>query len=513
MDVTSSSEDHSEDSEAPPPKKPPPIPPELSWIQKGVPTLVSWGIGGLYNARALENPSFSEEMQKWVVKVKWDSWNTVDTVECSCCVQVVDLDDDEGMQGRRLRNREPISPPKALDASPATVVSMDSDTSSVSDKKKSAALRKAKLSAKLLDDAKKSLCQMPNVSPDEAEEALRVVGYPYGLQGAMQEIQQMRSEAMRVSNPGTFQPKVGTKIRKPFDGKDHYGEIKEEVEEPAWNAKKRKHVKVWTVLYEDGDMEDMEWGELLRYRIDRSNIPALCRGRQLQCLELFCGKGIVSQEFCERKWQVISIDSDENSNATMKSDIRDINPEELGFVPDFIWASPPCHTYSKLAGSIHRDVAAGKFDKTEEARQHNFLFQKMTEFMVWAEKRHKHLIVAIENPVGKLQNMPLMAEFVKTFHLHSTTVDYCAFGRDEKKPTMIWTNDWGLSSTLSEFQCKTKCPVGLSRGTHAVAVRDDSHLYDFSVIPQALAEEVADYVHAKFTLDRIRKKKAASPRD
>ena len=104
-----------------------------------------------------------------------------------------------------------------------------------------------------------------------------------------------------------------------------------------------------------------------------------------------------------------------------------------------------------------------------------------------------------------------MQEFTKTFGLYSMQVHYCAFGRDDKKPTMIWTNDFGLQSNLSEFTCDKKCPH--FQNPHPAGVRGDKGRYDFAAIPQPLAEEVAEYVHAKFFQDRIRDKKAALPDD
>jgi len=88
-------------------------------------------------------------------------------------------------------------------------------------------------------------------------------------------------------------------------------------------------------------------------------------------------------------------------------------------------------------------------------------------------------------------------------------VDYCAFGRSEQKPTIIWTNDFGLRDTLVQFRCAERCSVG-GKGNHE-SVQGNGHVNDYGVIPQPLAEEVASYVDAKFVMERIRRTEAASP--
>jgi len=165
-----------------------------------------------------------------------------------------------------------------------------------------------------------------------------------------------------------------------------------------------------------------------------------CRGRHLSVVELFCGQGIVAQEFCKKGWAVKSIDISPDSYATNVLDIMKAKFEDIGFVPDCIWASPPCTTCSKLAGAHHRNIAAGEFEKTQEAHDHNYLFAQMMYFMKWAKSKYPHLIVVIENPQGQMQKMPMMIEFTRTFGLHKATVDYCAFNRSDKKPTNLWTN-------------------------------------------------------------------------
>jgi hypothetical protein len=221
------------------------------------------------------------------------------------------------------------------------------------------------------------------------------------------------------------------------------------------------------------------------------------------------GKGIVTQEFCERKWRIVSVDNDEGSNATIRKNILDVDIDDLDAVPDFVWASPPCQTYSNLT-HVHRNAKRGQLDVSQTALEHNFLFQRMTEIMYWARRKHPHLIVVIENPVGSLIKMPLMEEFSEKFGLTSIIVDYCAFGRQDKKPTRLFTNDFVLAATLGQhFRCK-ESTCRYHGSTHPVSVRGGGHLYNAASIPQPLAEEVAHYVDAKFCLDRIRFSKASS---
>ena len=69
--------------------------------------------------------------------------------------------------------------------------------------------------------------------------------------------------------------------------------------------------------------------------------------------------------------------------------------------------------------------------------------------------------------------------------------------------------DYGLHATLSEFRCTpAKCPYS-GGAVHPIGAR--SHSFNAAAIPEALAEEVAEYVHAKFMLDRIRYTKEMTP--
>jgi hypothetical protein len=62
-----------------------------------------------------------------------------------------------------------------------------------------------------------------------------------------------------------------------------------------------------------------------------------------------------------------------------------------------------------LAGGKHRCAKKGEFEKSEEACKNNEFFTKMVQIMKAAKVKHPHVVVAaIENPVGQLQQMPLM---------------------------------------------------------------------------------------------------------
>jgi hypothetical protein len=242
-----------------------------------------------------------------------------------------------------------------------------------------------------------------------------------------------------------FEPKIGMKVRIPMAGSNYYGKIMSGPKTRK-STDKGGNTVMWTVKFDDdGTKEDYDWNDLCRFRASRpiinlNNRGPRGRGRYLCSLELFCGQGIITQEFCERKWLVKSIDSDPKSYATNVIDIMKATYDDIGYVPDFIWASPPCQTCSNLGGGMHRCASSCEFEKTQEAHDHNYLFTQMMYIIKWAKAKNPHLIVVIENPQGQMAKMPLMIEFMRSFSLYKSTIDYCTFDRCDKKPTNLWTN-------------------------------------------------------------------------
>ena len=72
----------------------------------------------------------------------------------------------------------------------------------------------------------------------------------------------------------------------------------------------------------------------------------------LRLLELFSGTGSIGRAFEAQGWEVISIDTDPQAQATFRQDISEWDCASLlGKTIDVIWASPPCTNYSALRKS------------------------------------------------------------------------------------------------------------------------------------------------------------------
>jgi len=492
---------------------------------KGTPVFVKHG-KTQYSAMLIGTPS-PDDVQDGMVRIRWDSggkenvlWQNVieidqlrsrrrrKTQRLGWEVEGASLDEDKlsspvkdelsSPEEDELSSSEEDKEGASSDEDELSSTEKDELSSTEEDELSSSEDNKGSISEELenkknasKENAASALNNIPGFDPVEVDIALDNIGPPFGLQTAMKQVIELRQRKMI---------KDGFKIRKFFSGVEHNGSV------VGWPFRENKGTKLlhWLVRYTDNDEETMSYDDLMRWRADRPHVLATCRGRPLQMLELFCGSAVVTQEFAQLKWKTESIDISEESNATTIVDILELAFGDLRFVPDFIWASLPCETYSCAPGNYHRSTKTCNLDKSKKAREHNFIFLQMTKIMEWAKEKHPHLIIVIENPVGTLKKMPLMEEFTEKFGLYSTTVNYCAFGRDEMKPTVIWTNDWGLKTSLQDFTCKKKCQLG--KGHHIGGFLDRN---DCGVIPQPLAEEVAEYVNAKFFMDRIRKRKAA----
>ena len=158
----------------------------------------------------------------------------------------------------------------------------------------------------------------------------------------------------------------------------------------------------------------------------------------MKVLELFAGTRSIGKAFEKRGHEVYSVEWDKDfENITLYEDINNITAKDIiklcGGIPDVIWASPDCTTYSIAAISHHRK-------KNEETGN----LDPVSDYAKFCDKTNKHVLdlieelkpkyYFIENPRGGLRKM----DFMKG--LYRYTITYCRYGDTRMKPTDIWTN-------------------------------------------------------------------------
>ena len=74
----------------------------------------------------------------------------------------------------------------------------------------------------------------------------------------------------------------------------------------------------------------------------------------MNVLELFAGSRSIGKVAESRGHNVFSVDVKDFDDIDLVIDIENLTPDLIPFVPDMIWASPPCTTYSLAAISHHR---------------------------------------------------------------------------------------------------------------------------------------------------------------
>jgi hypothetical protein len=179
--------------------------------------------------------------------------------------------------------------------------------------------------------------------------------------------------------------------------------------------------------------------------------------------------------------KVFSVDWVAYDNIDLVIDVEGMQINDVPFVPDVVWASPDCTTYSIAAISTHRDGTSPKSDYAKKCDRVNLHFISLIK--QWLAI-HPDLVFYIENPRGMLRKMPFMQEFQRH------TIWYCQYGDDRAKPTDIWTNNRRWVPRPPCHNGNRNChhqpaPRGSKTGTQG---RKDS--FNRSMIPEALCREV-----------------------
>ena len=155
----------------------------------------------------------------------------------------------------------------------------------------------------------------------------------------------------------------------------------------------------------------------------------------MKILELFAGTRSIGKEFEKKGHEVFSVEwSKDFENIDLYADISTLSAKDIidNFgIPDVIWASPDCTTYSIAAISHHRTKTENNLNpKSDYAKFCDMTNKNMLKLI--KELNPKYFF--IENPRGGMRKMEFMQDIPRY------TITYCQYGDNRMKPTDIWTN-------------------------------------------------------------------------
>ena len=139
----------------------------------------------------------------------------------------------------------------------------------------------------------------------------------------------------------------------------------------------------------------------------------------MKILKLFAGSRSFSKAAEELGHETFSVDWDPYDNIDLYIDISKMTIDDVPFIPDIIWSSPDCTTYTIAAISTHRNKTE---PKTEYAKECDITNQHFISLINQWLEINPNMVFFIENPRGMLRHMP----FMKDFKRH--TVWYCFAG-------------------------------------------------------------------------------------
>lgn len=166
-------------------------------------------------------------------------------------------------------------------------------------------------------------------------------------------------------------------------------------------------------------------------------------GAGMKVLELFAGSRSIGKEAEKQGHRVISLDIEAFERIDLVQSILDFTLDQLEELPDLIWASVPCTTYSMLAIGKHR---RGPKAISEAAVLGDQIVVHTLEVI-----RRAGCLWVMENPRAMLRKMPFMRG------LDRRTVSYCRYGDRRMKPTDLWGNVFYSLLNPDGYQPRPMC--------------------------------------------------------
>tara|TARA_Y100001938_G_C7933262_1_gene350422 strand:+ start:66 stop:725 length:660 start_codon:yes stop_codon:yes gene_type:complete len=210
----------------------------------------------------------------------------------------------------------------------------------------------------------------------------------------------------------------------------------------------------------------------------------------MKVLELHAGSRSIGKAAESLEMQVFSVDWTPYDNIDLIADIEHLTKEDIPFIPDIIWSSPDCTTYSIAAISHHRyeHTLLAKSDYANKCDRLNYNMIRLIQDYLEINPSLKYFI---ENPRGAYRKMPFIN------FSDRATVWYCRYGDDRAKPTDIFTNHLNTIFNPKGWRPRPICFNGNQKCHHEVAPRGSKTgtqgkkgSYERSKIPKELCFEI-----------------------
>ena len=207
-------------------------------------------------------------------------------------------------------------------------------------------------------------------------------------------------------------------------------------------------------------------------------------------MDFFAGTLSSTQAFADAGHRVISFELDESFEATEHIDVMNLIASKILVKygrPDFIWASPPCTSFS-VASIGHHWINGGSHPvpRTPEAEKSQLLVQHTINLIAELNPTYGWLI---ENPMGMLRKLPVVSK------LRRTSVTYCQYGDSRMKPTDLWGEvvNWSPREMCKRGSpCHEAAPRGSRTGTQGIVGSKNR-----SRVPYELSLELLDAITNK----------------
>lgn len=231
----------------------------------------------------------------------------------------------------------------------------------------------------------------------------------------------------------------------------------------------------------------------------------------MKVLDLFSGTGSATQPFADAGHEVFRVDFDPQFPVDLQADVLELTTEDLDFGFDFVWASPPCDSFSVGAfrhhwkalglcarcGEIMERLRGEKWAHT--ANDHIPLVKDSLSYSpksstgVIGQRLIAHtirLVAGVNPPLGWLMENPRgllrKLDLVKGLPRHEVT--YCQYGDTRMKPTDLFgpgPDGWEPRQMCRNGDtCHEAAPRGAKTGTQGL------NPVQRAMVPYSLGEDL-----------------------